>query len=308
MTLHGRKKHKRPLSLSHGRYTAAKRVTGSQSSKKTRNAISLYHQLQKARAQALCNGEHEKATQLQNEIDSHGGLASYQVASLTGQSKERGGDTSKVLVDWIREGLRKGNTGVDSPLFELGGRPFRMLEIGALSLNNACAQSKLFEMTRIDLRSMHPSIKEQDFMARPLPGSIDNDDERFDILSLSLVLNCVPDPRGRGEMLRRTCKFLRQKSHLDQSKEEASTLFPSLFLVLPAPCVKNSRYVTEDSLRLIMESLGYSLLQYKMTAKLVYYLWKYDASRSTPKAFGKTEINSGRIRNNFSIVLRASIP
>ena len=306
MTSNGRKKHRRSVSLSYGRLTYVKRPTGRQSSKKTRSAITLYHQLQKARAQALQDGDEDKATVLLNKIDSCGGLASYQSASLVGQSKERGGDTSKVLVEWVREVLQRDGVNITDSSFAIGDGTLRMLEIGALSPKNACAQSKLFEMTRIDLRSMHSSIKQQDFMARPLPAGegTENDDERFDILSLSLVLNCVPDPCRRGEMLRRTCMFLRQKSLSDQSNEERSMLFPSLFLVLPAPCVKNSRYVSEERLRLIMESLGYSLLRRKITAKLVYYLWKYDASKSKRGTFGKMEVHPGRVRNNFSIVLQ----
>lgn len=37
------------------------------------------------------------------EIDSIGGLSSYQEASKLGQSVERGGDSAKVLIVWLRE-------------------------------------------------------------------------------------------------------------------------------------------------------------------------------------------------------------
>jgi 25S rRNA (adenine2142-N1)-methyltransferase len=46
----------------------------------------------------------------------------------------------------------------------------------------------------MDLRSRHPSILEQDFLL------MDEDENRgkWDIISLSLVVNFVPDPRDRG--------------------------------------------------------------------------------------------------------------
>ena len=305
MTSTGRKRHKRPKSLSHGRFTNSKQPPRFQSSQKSRKSINLYHQLQKAKVQAIQNGNEHEAVRLQNEIDSHGGLALYQVASLTGQSKVRGGDTSKVLVEWVRKALPQHGDGTTCS-FGSSDKSLRMLEIGALSPDNACAQSRLFEMTRIDLRSMHSSIQQQDFMEKPLPAAADSDGEKYDILSLSLVLNCVPDPCRRGEMLRRTCLFLRERSFAIDNQEETSGLFPSLFLVLPAPCVINSRYLNEERLRAIMSSLGYTLSRRKLTAKLIYYLWKYDKNTVRKEAYGKTEVNPGRVRNNFVIVLRDS--
>ena len=37
------------------------------------------------------------------EIEALGGLDAYQEASSLGQDKERGGDSSKVLIEWLRE-------------------------------------------------------------------------------------------------------------------------------------------------------------------------------------------------------------
>lgn len=310
MTSTGRKRHNRPRSLSHGRSTGLKQPIRSQSSQKTRKSINLYHQLQKAKVQAIQNGNEREAAKLQSKIDSHGGLAVYQIASLTGQSNVRGGDTSKVLVEWVREVLPQHGAGtIGSP--KPAGKSLRMLEIGALSPDNACAQSKLFEMTRIDLRSMHSSIQQQDFMERPLPAATSdngNGSEKYDIISLSLVLNCVPDQHHRGEMLRRTTMFLRERPLATDDSEEASSLFPSLFLVLPAPCVINSRYLNEQRLSLIMNSLGYTLSRRRLTAKLIYYIWKYEKSTARKGTYGKTEVNPGRTRNNFVIVLRDSLP
>jgi len=55
------------------------------------------------------------------------------------------------------------------------------------------------DVTAIDLHSRHPSILEQDFLLMdPGPASQPEHREAWDIVSLSLVLNFVPDGNDRG--------------------------------------------------------------------------------------------------------------
>ena len=177
----------------------------------------------------------------------------------------------------------------------------RMLEVGALSTTNECSKSGLFSMERIDLNSQDDGILQQDFMERPLPTE---DSERFDIISLSLVLNFVPEADGRGRMLQRTLEFLRAPTY-PRPPPQIGELFPCLFMVLPAPCVTNSRYMDEHLMETIMGSLGYKKTHSKITNKLVYYLWTRTEDHAKPGAtFGKKEIRSGASRNNFAIVTR----
>lgn len=225
-------------------------------------------------------------------MELQGGIESYQRASLIGQTNERGGDSSKVLMEWLEP--------IVPALKQLSteGKSLRMLEVGALSVANACSKSRLFDMARIDLNSQAEGITQQDFMERPLPH---DEREKFDIISLSLVLNYVPDPAGRGQMLLRTLEFLTARQYPGQLGD----LLPSLFLVLPAPCVTNSRYLDEDRLEAILKGLGFVNSRKKLSNKLVYYMWQLQ--RPTAKrtlAFKKEEIRSGKSRNNFAIVLR----
>jgi 25S rRNA (adenine2142-N1)-methyltransferase len=53
------------------------------------------------------------------------------------------------------------------------------------------------DVTAIDLHSRHPSILEQDFLLMD-PASQSEHREAWDIVSLSLVLNFVPDGKDRG--------------------------------------------------------------------------------------------------------------
>jgi 25S rRNA (adenine2142-N1)-methyltransferase len=286
-----KKNRTRLKSLSQGRPPTVK-PHRSVSSKATRTLIRTHHTLEKQRVTAIKNGDDAKAAAITQEIESQGGIEGYQRASLTGQRADRGGDSSRILMEWLESviPILKARTEKEEKI--------RMLEVGALSTTNACSKSHLFEMERIDLNSQADGIKKQDFMERPLPQT---SNEQFDIISLSLVLNYVPDAVGKGDMLLRTLKFLKPQSHLDDLRD----FFPSLFLVLPVACVANSRYLDEPKLESIMESLGYVSVKKKVSNKLIYYLWRLE-TRITKRttSFKKVEIRSGKTRNNFAIVLK----
>lgn len=276
------KRAKRPGLLSTGRPPITKSKDAALSAKATRTLIRSHHRLLKSRAQAVKANDEARVSSIDAQIQANGGLESYQIASKLGQSMDRGGDSSKVLIDWIKPRLRQFNDSMPR---------LRVLEVGALSTQNACSMNSALEVTRIDLNSQEPGILKQDFMERPLPTS---ETEQFSMISLSLVLNYVPDATGRGEMLKRCVKFLTTNS--------APEFVPCLFLVLPIACVDNSRYLNEERLVEIMNSLGFHLAQSKRTSKLVFHLWEYTGNY-TPKAFKKEELRSGKTRNNFAVIL-----
>lgn len=266
------------------------------SSQQSRTIIRTHHRLQKKHAAAIKTGDTTSAEKLALEIEENGGIELYQAASKQGQSKDRGGDSSKVLVEWIRHNLKstqkqtEDNEG-SSP------SPYRCLEVGALSMENEISKfPRQIAMTRIDLNSQGPGIEKQDFMKRPLPT---NEDESFDIISLSLVLNYVPDAPERGEMLKRVTQFFRT-SYTEQGHLRAK--MPLLFFVLPLPCVENSRYLDETLLLQIMSSLGFVLVNRKSTPKLCYYLFSMTGVRSQMR-FQKRKVRDGATMNNFCIIV-----
>ncbi len=289
-----KKKSSRPRLLSSTRPRNA-RPTPSLSSQTVRALVRTHHTLRKQLSTAVAQGDDRKTERLKAEIEASGGLRMYQEASIIGQSAERGGDTSRVLMEWLlgatsSEGLIKAH-------YKL-----RMLEVGALKIDNACSRSGLFEMKRIDLHSQHPHIEEQDFMQMQLPKPENQSEEGYDLVSLSLVVNFVGDPTQRGDMLKRVGSFLRPCTG---GQNELVECAPALFLVLPAPCVTNSRYLDEGRLESIMESIGYRRAKRKLSSKLVYYLWKYEPQDSDmARVFRKEQMRSGSSRNNFAIVLR----
>ncbi|KAK7951680.1 uncharacterized protein PG986_007408 [Apiospora aurea] len=284
------KKKRASRNLAHGRPPVLQKPK-SISRKATKTLINSIHVLEKRKAQAVAKRNVAEVAKINAEIRALGGIEKYQQASLQGQRTDRGGDSSKVLMEWLKPACAALKAAADGP--------FRMLEVGALSTTNECSSSGLFSMERIDLNSQGEGILQQDFMERPLPR---DHSERFDIISLSLVLNFVPDAAGRGSMLLRTLEFLRKP--VAGTDEKLDEFLPSLFLVLPAPCVTNSRYTDEPTLEAIMNSLGYVQTRSKITQKLVYYLWtRKNTSAGHGASFAKKEIRSGGSRNNFAIVL-----
>lgn len=299
-----KKNVKKPKLLSHTRRVTP-RPLSSLSSRTTRTIIRSHHTLQKQLSHALALDNAALAASLQAQIEAQGGLETYQRASILGQSATRGGDSSKVLIDWLVSLLNERSPQQSTA----ASKKYRLLEVGALSIDNACSRSGLFDVERIDLHSQHPAILEQDFMKRPFPKEEMLQDEGFDAVSFSLVVNYVGDATERGEMLRRVGNFLRMgreaRREVHHGGAKAENVFPALFLVLPAPCVLNSRYCDEERLGEMMLSEGYELLKRKMSKKLAYYLWRYKGTGEVcRKSFEKVELKPGGARNNFCIVMR----
>jgi 25S rRNA (adenine2142-N1)-methyltransferase len=187
------------------------RHTAAQSHKATQARISSYHTLLKRKHQLerdlRRDNDDDHAAQLEGQLaaieaqlEDLGGLESYQAASIKGQSRDRGGDSAKVFIAWLKElGYHKLDLKLRSVASRYADRLataliISLLEIGALTPDNYDSCAKWIDNEPIDLHSQHPSITEQDFFERPIdPANL------FDLISCSLVLNFVPDPRQRGQ-------------------------------------------------------------------------------------------------------------
>lgn len=237
---------------------------------KSREIIRKYHVLLKKQAQLKKEGNVAGADAVTSELEKLGGLQMYQQASISGQMEARGGDSSKLLMNWLAKYSKE-------PAAAL-------LEVGCLSFDNYCTRSNYFaRIDRLDLNSQDPRIEQIDFMKKPVPPDL------YDVVSLSLVVNFVPDSGLRGEMLKRTRKFLKPEG--------------LLFFVLPEPCIYNSRYCNEQSISDIFNALGYRQIEYKRTRKLVYWLLKMEERSGPYPKICKTLVNDGAKRNNFCIAL-----
>lgn len=220
---------------------------------------------------------------IMKEIRDEGGINTYQEASRMGQDSNRGGDSSKLLIQWLKD-------------LDYNEKGATALEIGSLSKHNAISTTGIFNpVVRIDLNNHNDEdgIIKQDFMERPIPKT---SRDQFDLVSCSLVLNFVPTPRERGDMVHRFGQFL---------KPDKLTY---LFIVLPLPCINNSRYMTLDYFTEMMNSLGFRSVKHHEAKKVCYFLFSYNTSKTTNqtkhKDFSKKhKLQDGPGMNNFSITL-----
>ncbi|KAF7322680.1 25S rRNA adenine-N(1) methyltransferase [Mycena chlorophos] len=247
----------------------------------SRSVIRKYHVLLRKQSalEAHPTSDKKDIQNVRRQLDQLGGLENYQRMSAIGQGNDRGGGSEKVAISWLKEILKPP---LESP------RRDRLLEVGALKPDNYSPCRSWIDTTPIDLHSRHPDILEQDFL---LMDQAENQ-ERWDIISLSLVLNFVPDARDRGQMLRLAHQFLVPEG--------------LLFLALPLPCVSNSRYLTVEHLTALMAAAGFQQLKerWKAGGKMIYLLYtKTSATDSSLDLTKKTVLRTGANRNNFCILL-----
>jgi len=290
-----RNKRKVPITVTKKTGNAVGGPSGSSKPAATRAAIRRFHVLNKRQTQLQrflegdgnelskqARNAREELEAIEQEIADMGGLEAYQKMSVIGQGNDRGGGSERQLFEFLEElGYPK----------NLGQQRWQVLEVGALKPDNYESCSSWMDVTPIDLHSRHPSIMEQDF----LQMNEDDNCEKWDLISLSLVVNFVPEPKDRGRMLRLAHSMLRPGQ--------------LLFLALPLPCIMNSRYVTPEYVQGLMKALSYTEVKsrWKNGGKMAYWLYQKRepdgnvAVDITPYE-KKIVLRQGN-RNNFSILL-----
>jgi 25S rRNA (adenine2142-N1)-methyltransferase len=113
----------------------------------------------------------------------------------------------------------------------------------------------------------------------------------FNVVCLSLVINFVPDAALRGLMLLRTREFLSDSG--------------LLYVVLPLPCLNNSRYLTHELFVEILKSMQMELEQHHFSNRIAFYLFRRnDNLEFTRKDYPKKLLKPKGKRNNFCIVVK----
>ena len=200
-------------------------------------------------------------------MDDLGGLAAYQAASLEGEAEGGGFDASLwVVTELLRRVQLKhaddSDVALPSPATADDSRDhlcisraadrsapsLRLLDVGAIRRRYQTSDDSriadlpvAIDLVAIDLRSDDPGVREIDFFdfVSEHGGSVDAPEDLFDVVVLSLVVNFVPDPRKRGDMLRQAASLLRPGG--------------LLFLALPLACVENSRYCRRSLLAAMLK-------------------------------------------------------
>ncbi|GAA5830853.1 hypothetical protein JCM11251_001098 [Rhodosporidiobolus azoricus] len=261
--------------------------------------IRRFHAIEKQLASpALTDSEERK--KLEEEREELGGLEGYQAASVHGAEKSRGGETSKWLVKQIKAlkvGLddeKKPEKPVEPTILEDGTkvwpkkerRKLRLLDVGAIA-GTAYADFNWIDTTSIDLNPQAEHVIKTNFFDFPVPQT---EEEKYDLVSLSLVMNYEGSLANRGHMLLHSHSYLRPRGYL--------------YLVLPLPCLTNSRYMTPDRLRQILTSTGWEVAQQHDSSKLTHWLLRRSEQGPDGQVWKRENMREGVMRNNFVIVVR----
>ncbi|KAL8277414.1 hypothetical protein RQP46_010136 [Phenoliferia psychrophenolica] len=263
--------------------------------------ITEFHALEKMIASSKDPLEKRLLLNRQKEL---GGLQKYQEASLHGGDKNRGGESGKQCVKWLKEckvGVVEADKGKGKEVAPVvvekgkdGAKVFpkvareklRLLDVGAIS-GTSYSDWSWIDTTCIDLNPQAPHVLKYDFFDYPIPPP----DKLFDVVGLSLVVNFIGSLSARGDILLHAHSYLKPAGYL--------------YLVLPLPCLTNSRYMTHERLEGILATTGWAKAKQHDSAKLTYWLLKRTEGERDGKVWKKEEVRKGVRRNNFCIVVGA---
>ncbi|OZJ04416.1 hypothetical protein BZG36_02914 [Bifiguratus adelaidae] len=107
-----------------------------------------------------CSGDQVGIQRVMRDMEALGGLDWYQKASQLGQSKQRGGDSSK----WLIQSLKQ--LGLAQKVLEEDGtrRKLRLMDVGALYPDNYASYASFIDAVPMDLNPQSPEIIKQDLL------------------------------------------------------------------------------------------------------------------------------------------------
>ncbi|KAH8929499.1 hypothetical protein BT69DRAFT_1235836 [Atractiella rhizophila] len=269
------------------------KVTRSDGSTAHSRLISSYHALlKKLSSPSLSPGERVK---LKRELEALGGVKAYQEASTKGGRGEEGDG-------WLIRYLTAQQQAHEVELER--GMGIRVLDVGSILGTSYKGRKARRLGIKADYIDLHPApdsteVVQADFLTFSPPLDVSEDSEGgYDIVSLSLVLNFVGSLSDRSKMLLRAHSFLRPTSP-----------YRLLYLVLPTPCLSNSRYMDHSRMRGIVEACNYEVVKQEESkgGKLSYWLLRWNTvfgvKTGEEGRWKRVEVRGGVDRNNFCIVL-----
>lgn len=194
------------------------------SRKHARRLTTAYHDITHRLAAAANDTERARC---EAELESMGGVAAYQAASVLNTALNP-------VSRWVKRSLAKGRA---------KGSPPSILEIGAV--NTQLLDAKDLNVRAIDLHTADSRIEQCDFFSLAHGGQLDAESGGFklyDAIVCSMVLNCVPHPRRRFEML------VGMRSMLKAGGKA--------FVTLPRSCLDHSFTLCEDSFCDVLAAVG----------------------------------------------------
>ena len=222
--------------------------------KKREEMIAKFHELTKQLAGAVEAHDEEKQEKIKDEMKEIGGIEAYQTASRLGTKTTRGTHGRFASHNWVTRtlislGIVGGSGGRGN-----GKKRARLLDVG--SLHNFYEDDpklrRLFKSVAIDLNAQDSTVEEHDMMEFESVKC-------FDVVVLSLVMNFEGNARKRGRMLIKA---------RDLSVPGSGVVC----VILPRACFENSRYMTHELFREMVETVGMEVMKMNQTNRLSLYV------------------------------------
>ena len=239
---HSKKKKKRrknkPPSLAPPVMTSRRRAR-----KVTTSFHRLTHEIDRVRSDTTLDETTKTAMlkDLEQQLEDTGGRNAYQEASVVNTSMF---STSKYVTSVLtRLGVRR-SSGEALPT---------LLEVGAI--NCQLVTNKWLKVDAIDINSRHPKIQQINFFDYPI---VEN---KYNVIVCSMVINCIPTPLARGQLLMDCRRHLTVGGHY--------------FIMLPLLCLNSTPHVAgKEQFRRGIESLGFKFVEEKITSKVALFCFE----------------------------------
>lgn len=179
----------------------------------------------------------QRREELEQQLKEMGGRRAYQDASILSTAMNR--STSKYVFSMLTKYGMRPRKGQD---------PLRVFEVGAINLQ--ISSCPWLSVRAIDINSRSHLIEQADFFdIEPA--------QDFQVTVCSMVINCVPSPEARGDMLVRMWHHLK---HLG-----------IFFLMLPLQCLTRSAFLTEEMFSQALKLSGFEILQTKNSPRVAFF-------------------------------------
>lgn len=137
--------------------------------------------------------------------------------------------------------------------------PYNTPQVGAI--NTTLLDCPWLKVEAIDILSRHERIRQIDFFKLER-------NKVFDVIVSSMVINSLPTPKARGEMLKRCHAYLcARRGHM--------------FLMLPLSCLTHSKSLSVERFKEILSQVGFQLIQEKTTPKIAFFVCQASAAAAT---------------------------
>jgi 25S rRNA (adenine2142-N1)-methyltransferase len=230
------RKNKAPPSLAVPTMTSRRRAR-----KVTTNFHRLTHEINRLKSIKDDEETSNKIRSLEQQLEEAGGRKTYQDASIVSTTMFR---TSKFVTSALtRLGVRPSS-----------GQPLpKLLEVGAINLQ--LLTTKWLNVDALDINSRHPKIQHINFFDFPI------NENKYDCVVCSMVINCIPTPIQRGKLLINCRKHLKLNGYF--------------FLMLPLLCLNSTPFVNgKEQFRRGIQSLGFQFIEEKITNKVGLFIFQ----------------------------------